>query len=162
MTATALYKGRPIAVGKRLAVIVSALVLALTALFTTTAQQAHATATGCSYFGTGSIGGYFIANGNYCSTLAGSGSFVYDVDGHFTSYGTVCNWDITAEFFTSNWTWKQTRVSSHHWGCDHYAGDWISIYDRMSNLVGSNYGYECSTLRVAYQRLTSVCHYVHP
>ena len=127
------------------------------------AGPAQASATGCAYYGgIGSIKGIPIYNGNYCATVDGSGSYVYDVQASVSSYGTICNWDITAEFFDANWHWHQTRVSSHHYGCGHTGWDWIPIDDMMRNLVGSPYGYMCSTLRVAGQRVTSVCHYIHP
>ncbi len=126
------------------------------------APAANASATGCSYFGTGSFHGYFVYNGSECTVLNGSGQVVYDVESSFSSWGNICNWDITAEFFDAKWHWHKTFVSSHHWGCSHWGADWIPIYEKMQNLVGTKAGYMCSTLRVAGQRLTSVCHYVHP
>lgn len=127
------------------------------------AAPASADATGTAYFGgIGPIKGIPVYDGSYWVNLQGSGSFISGVVGIESSWGNLCNWDITAELFDANWNWHQTRVSSHHYGCDHQGSDWISIDDQMQNLVGSPYGYMCSTLRVAGQRVTSVCHYVHP
>lgn len=127
------------------------------------AAPASADATGCAYYGAvGPIKGVPMYNGNYCANLQGSGQMMYGVVGGVASWGNLCNWDITAEIFDANWRWHQTRVSAHHYGCDHSASEWVSIDSRMQNITGSPYGYVCSTLRVAGQRVTSVCHYVHP
>lgn len=126
------------------------------------ASPAAAYARGCSFWNPFTVGGYNLAAGQYCAEVDGSSTWIYQVEGDFTSAGNVCNWDITAEFFDSHWTWKRTFVSSHDSGCARTGRKFISVPYYISQLVGEQTGYMCSTLRAGYQRVTSVCHYIHP
>jgi len=127
-----------------------------------TASPASAYARGCSFWNPFSVSGYNLAGGQYCAEVDGSGTYIYQVEGDFTSIGNICNWDITAEFFDSHWRWHNTFTSYHNYGCSHTGRQYIYVPYYMSQLTGDNYGYMCSTLRVGYQRVTSVCHYIHP
>jgi hypothetical protein len=145
----------------KIGALLTVLAAMVAALFAT-AGPANAYARGCSFWNPFSVSGYSLAGGQYCAEVDGSSTWIYNVEGDFSSVGNICNWDITAEFFDQNWNWKQTFVSSHNYGCTHQASNSIYLPYYLSQLTGSNYGYMCSTLRVAGQRVTSVCHYIHP
>ena len=139
-----------------------ALAVAATAVSFIAASPASAYARGCQPWNTINIDGWPVPSGLYCAEVDGYGTWIYQVEGDFSSIGNVCNWDITAEFFDSHWGWHRTFVSPHNNGCSHTGRQYISVPYYMSQLVGSDYGYMCSTLRVAWKRVTSVCHYIHP
>lgn len=126
------------------------------------ASPAQAYARGCGFWNPFTVSGYSLAAGQYCAEVDGYRTWIYQVEGDFSSVGNVCNWDITAEFFDSHWRWKRTFASAHHYNCGHTGREYIGLPYYMNQLVGENYGYMCSTLRVGWQRVTSVCHYIHP
>lgn len=147
----------------RLKLIILSLVAAIAVIVPlTVATPAQAYSRGCSFWNPLSVGGYSMSTGQYCAEVDGYSTWIYQVEGDFTSAGNVCNWDVTAEFFDSRWNWKRTFVSSHDYGCTRQGRKYISVPYYMNQLVGSNYGYMCSTLRVGWQRVTSVCHYIKP
>jgi hypothetical protein len=124
--------------------------------------NAQAYARGCGFWNPFTVASYNLAAGQYCAEVDGNSTWIYNVEGDFISVGNICNWDITAEFFDSHWNWKRSYASSHQYGCSHTGRSNIYLPYYLSQLVGENYGYMCSTLRVGWQRVTSVCHYVHP
>lgn len=142
------------------ALLVIVLVTLTTIVFN--AGPASAYARGCSFWNPFSVSGYNLAAGQYCAEVDGGGTYIYQVEGDFSSVGNICNWDITAEFFDSHWNYHTTLASSHNYGCGHTGRAYIYAPYYLSQLTGDNYGYMCSTLRVGWQRVTSVCHYIHP
>lgn len=126
------------------------------------AGPAAADAKGCTFYGNHSFGGRSVPAGSYCATVVGSGTRINGVQGEFYAPN-LCNYDVTAEFFNSNWGWTRTIVSGHNYGCA-YGSAWmpyIPVNSTIQALTGTSTGYMCSTLRVANQRVTSVCHYIH-
>ena len=125
------------------------------------ASPAAADAKDCAFYGNRNVGGWTVPAGSFCATVVGRGTTVNGVQGEF--YGrSLCNSDYTAEFFDSNWNWKRTFTSPRNFGCS-YGSAWFSYIPVGSNiraLTGTSTGYMCSTLRVAGQRVTSVCHYI--
>jgi hypothetical protein len=126
------------------------------------ASPASAYSRGCGFWNPFTANGVPLAGGQYCAEVDGSGTWLYQVEGDFVSAGNVCNWDITAEVFDDHWRWKKTFVSAHDYGCTHAGRKYIPLPYYISQLTGTNNGYVCSTLRAGYQRVTSVCHYIHP
>jgi hypothetical protein len=125
------------------------------------ASPAAADAKGCTFYGNRNVGGWTVPAGSYCATVVGSGKTVYGVQGEFYA-PSLCNYDYTAEFFNSNWQWKRTFTSARNYGCS-YGSAWfryIPVNSNIQALTGTSTGYMCSTLRVAGQRVTSVCHYI--
>ncbi|MEU1607468.1 hypothetical protein [Micromonospora matsumotoense] len=123
---------------------------------------AQADTKGCTFYGNMSVGGYSVPAGSYCATIVGSGTYVTGVQGEFYAPN-LCNWDVTAEFFTNNWVWKTTYTSARNYGCS-YGSAWapfIGVSRTISQLTGTSSGYMCSTLRVGGQRVTSVCNYIY-
>jgi hypothetical protein len=135
----------------RKASLIGALVAASLSVAFAAPQSAHASAYGCTVFG-------FLTPDSYCVYLSGSGTYVSYVNGSWavSSYGDVCNWQITAEFFDTNWNWYRTSQSVIHWGCAGRGQDWIYINGWMRS------GYMCSTLTSYGSRKASVCHAIHP
>lgn len=138
--------------------VVAALAVGLVAV---SANPAAADAKGCTFYGTRVIGSLSLPSGNYCATIVGSGTRVSGVQGEFYA-PQVCNWDVTAEFFNNRWEWKRTFQSGHNYGCSRGSGwaPFIGVNSNIAALTGTSTGYMCSTLRVAWQRVTSVCHYI--
>ena len=125
------------------------------------ATPAAADAKGCTFYGYRNVGGWTVPAGSYCATVVGSGTWVSGVQGEFYAPN-LCNYDVTAEFFNNNWQWRRTFVSSRNYGCA-YGSAWmpyIGVNSSIRSLTGTSTGYMCSTLRVAGQRVTSVCHYI--
>jgi hypothetical protein len=121
-----------------------------------TASPANATAVGCSYWNNlGSIKGVPVYSGNYCVTLAGQGTYAAYVRGGFASVGNVCNWSVTAEFFTASGQWYRTLSSPTQWGCSRGNGYTIGVYGYVQR------GFMCSTLKTNGARITSVCHNIY-
>lgn len=138
---------------RRLAAVLTAVVLGIGFTSAVTAQPAHASAWGCSYYGNlGPIQGIPIYNGSYCAGIEGSGTWVDGVYGNFSSAGNVCNWNITAEFFDSSGRWYQTYTGATHWTCGRTGSDGIYIGEYKQR------GRMCSTLKTNGGRITSVCH----
>lgn len=122
------------------------------------ASPASASAYGCQGFRTvNSPWGSGNVN-SYCVDLQGSGTYVRSVSGAFTAnVGSVCNYNITAEFFDAQGRWYMTRQSPVRYGCTwgtQYAGG-ISINQYVQR------GFMCSTLKQNGSRLTSVCHNIY-
>lgn len=117
------------------------------------ATPAFASADGCSYWGyLGSIHGLPIYPGALCSHLDGYSNYVNYVSDGWDVAGTVCNWNITAEFFNVYGQWYTTYNGPIHYGCGWTGSDAIGIHRWMQP------GLECSTLKTNGTRLTSVCH----
>lgn len=114
-------------------------------------------AQGCTYFGYVNVGGHSIPGGKYCAILSGSGLFVGSVNGAFALLGTICNWNITAEFFDHRGNWYSTYNGPVHYGC------WAINFDTINiNRYARDSGMMCSTLKQNGSRVTSVCLYIHP
>ena len=139
-----------------------ALVASLTGVMVmSAASPAAADAKGCTFYGTRNISGYTVPGGSYCATVVGSGKTVYGIQGEFYA-PSLCNYQVTAEFFNSNWQWKRTYTSARNYGCA-YGSAWmpyIRVNSNIKALTGTSTGYMCSTLKVGGQRVTSVCHYI--
>ena len=120
-------------------------------------SEARASAYGCSAWGAKTVGNIPLVNGTYCALIAGQGTYVDYVSGDFTSAGNVCNYNITAEFFTTSGAWYRTINGPIHYTCS-----------RVNQLVDKLYvrsyvqrGFMCSTLKQNGARITSVCHNVY-
>ena len=145
---------------KRVSGVVAAALIVIGVVLASS-SPASADAKGCTPWGARTIGGLVIPAGTYCTTVVVTGTPVRCVQSEFYA-PRVCNWDVTAEFFSNNWTWKKTYVSKHNFGCS-YGTAWapyIAVNSSIGALTGTSTGYMCSTLRVAYQRVTSHCHYI--
>jgi hypothetical protein len=116
------------------------------------ATPAGASAYGCSFWNTATVGGVRLASGQYCVLLAGQGTFVDYVKGGFVSASNVCNWRITAEFFDSNGRWYATYASPVRYTCSKTGTRYIYLRRYVKR------GFMCSTLRQNGARITSVCH----
>jgi hypothetical protein len=139
-----------------------ATILAIVGIAVVNVSPAAADAKGCTVYDTIVIRGYPLPKGTYCATVVGSGRWVGGLQGEFYAPN-ICNWDVTAEFFDNRWNWKRTYASGHNYGCN-YGTAWapyIPVNSSISALTGTSTGYMCSTFRVAWQRVTSVCHYIH-
>jgi hypothetical protein len=146
---------------KRTAGVFATLAMALLATVTAvgvSSQPAAASAFGCSYFrpistpwGTPSVN-------SYCATIDGSGTWVNYVSGSFTTnVGTLCNYNITAEFFDSNGRWYMTRATPIKYRCD-----WgTNFVGRITINQNVQRGFMCSTLKQNGSRVTSVCHNIY-
>jgi len=128
------------------------------------AAQAQASAYGTSGFGWVTYNGVGMSRGVYNVYMSGSGNYVNYVKGGpiMTTpvSGTICNWNITAEFFDSYGRWTGTINGPYHATCNSYFNqpyaDVIPIYSYKAS------GTMCSTLKSNGARLTSVCHSIHP
>jgi len=115
---------------------------------------AFASATGCA------AGHPSLGPTTYCVTLNGSKLRVNYVKGIFRGSAFACSYSITAEFFTTNWTWYKTYTSSKTSGCATGGSKQININKNMRS------GYMCSTLKYKNTpsgswRYMSVCHRIH-
>ncbi len=132
--------------------------LAIAAFATLPSNPAHASAFGCNgWKGVPTPWGTLSAN-SYCASLNGTGTYVSSVSGSFTvNFGTVCNYNITAEFFDSNGNWYYTKQTPVRYRCD-----WGTV-STGSIAIGTNMrrGSMCSTLKQNGARLTSVCHSIN-
>jgi hypothetical protein len=128
-------------------------------LFTVVGSSpASASAYGCNgWKGIPTPWGTVSAN-SYCASLNGSGTYVQSVVGSFSvNFGTVCNYNNTAEFFDTSGKWYQTVESPVKYRCNwgtNLAGS-IPINRTMKR------GFMCSTLKQNGIRLTSVCHSIN-
>lgn len=141
---------------KRTVVALATAAASLIGTFAVGAPTAHASAYGCNGWRNVSVKGNNVPLNNYCVSLDGTGTFVRSVRGNFSSnVGTVCNYNVTAEFFDSAGNWYMTKASPVKWGCkwgtDTNAGTIV-----MNQHVRR--GTMCSTLRQNGARITSVCH----
>lgn len=146
---------------KKLIAIVALVAALAGATVIGSATPAAADAKGCTFYGYRNVGGWTVPAGSYCATVVGRGTWVSGVQGEFYAPN-LCNYDVTAEFFNNNWQWKRTFVSGRNYGCA-YGSAWmpyIGVNSNIRSLTGTSTGYMCSTLRVAGQRVTSVCHYI--
>src|SRR5690349_4582403 len=108
---------------------------------------AAADTTGCTVYARQSAGGISVPSGTYCATIVGSGTTVRYVSGTPIT-NSICNWDISAEFFNRNWVWKKTYRSSRTNGCSAGAPTKTIVVNKtIRQLTGTNSGYMCSTLR---------------
>lgn len=148
--------------GRRLVSLAMATVIAAVALsgiaLVGSSTPASASAFGCSGFrAIGTPWGSAAAN-SYCVNLDGSGTYVRNVSGSFTAnVGTVCNYNITAEFFDSSGRWYMTRSTPTTYNCvwgTKFAGR-IQVNQHVKR------GSMCSTLKQNGSRLTSVCHSIY-
>lgn len=96
-----------------------------------------------------------IAKGVYCVGLNGSGTYVNTVAASFNAAGSVCNWNVTAEFFDQNGAWYDTVNNPVHSGCTWQGGDVVSVFRNVRS------GTMCSTLKTNGARVQSVCHSVY-
>jgi hypothetical protein len=118
-------------------------------------SPASASASGCSAWGAKTVANIPIAKGVYCVGLNGSGTYVNTVAASFNAAGSVCNWNITAEFFDSNGKWYQTIPAPTHWGCSWSGSDVVSVFGNKQR------GSMCSTLKQNGARIQSVCHSIY-
>lgn len=121
----------------------------------TSDTPASASASGCSGWGAKSVGGWTVGTGVYCVYLNGNGTYVANVAGSFNAAGSVCNWNITAEFFDSSGRWYRTVTGPTHWGCTWKGGDVVGVYSYVQR------GFMCSTLKQNGGRIQSVCHNIY-
>jgi hypothetical protein len=144
--------------GKRWRVGLAVTLVALTAslgVVAVDAPPAKAGASGCSFWNPFTVGGYRLAAGTYCVTLAGTRTYVDYVYGGFSSAGNVCNWNVTAEFFDTSGRWYMTRSSPIKHGCTPRNGAAVTLKRYVKR------GFMCSTLKQNGGRITSVCHNIH-
>lgn len=116
---------------------------------------AQASASGCSAWGAKTVGNIPIAKGVYCVGLNGSGTYVNTVAASYNAAGSVCNWNITAEFFDQYGNWYQTINGGTHWGCSWQGSDVVSVFKYVKR------GTMCSTLKQNGARIQSVCHSIY-
>lgn len=143
--------------------MIVACLAALATLFATTAP-AMASALGTSGWGWVSYNGVGGPRGIEYTYISGSGNYVSYVKSwpYMTTpvSGSICNWNVTAEFFDSTGHWYKTYTGPTHYTCNTYfkqaSADVISIKANMKT------GRMCSTLKQNGSRLTSVCHSIHP
>jgi hypothetical protein len=137
------------------------LACALTAVLVAGTQPASASAFGTAPFGPQlPIDGVSVPAGSYDVYISGTGTYVSYVEGwpymNTPVSGTICNWNITAEFFDISGQWYRTLTGPTHLDCNSYFNqadaDFISINDTVQA------GLMCSTLKSNGARLTSVCH----
>jgi hypothetical protein len=132
--------------------------LATVAAIGVSSQPAEASAFGCSYFRPLSSPWGTVPVNSYCARLDGTGRWVNYVSGSFTiNVGTICNYNITAEFFDSSGRWYMTKSSPVQYRCDwgtRLAGS-IPINQNVQR------GFMCSTLKQNGGRVTSVCHNIY-
>lgn len=122
------------------------------------AAPASASAFGCSGFRTVNSPYGSGAVNSYCVNLDGSGRYVRSVSGSFTAnVGTVCNYNITAEFFDTSGRYYMARSTGTTYGC--YWGTRFAGRITLNQTVRP--GFMCSTLKQNGGRLTSVCHSVY-
>ncbi len=126
-------------------------------VFLSFAKPAYAETEGCTGFGKEfTVNGIGFTQGMYCVYIHGQGHYVSNVVGHFGNIGTVCNWDITAEFFDSKGSYITTYPGQYHGNCTADAWDTINVNWQMSSD-----GLLCSTLKSNGSRITSVCNSIH-
>lgn len=147
---------------KRLLALVATVVVTAGLLLVGSASPAFADTKSCQAYGGGNFSGTWIPSGTYCMTRVGSGTWVSGMQGEW--YGPkLCNYEVTAEFFNSNWAYRgTTRYSGRNYGCA-YGSTWMSyirVNNSMQGLTGTRTGYMCSTLRVGGQKVTSSCQYI--
>jgi len=99
-----------------------------------------------------------VPTNNYCVSIDGTGRYVKSVSGSASvNVGSVCNYNITAEFFDTSGRWYMTRSTPVTYGCF-----WGT---RFLGTIGLNQyvrpGKMCSTLRQNGARVTSVCHSIY-
>lgn len=140
-----------------------ALIIAVFATVGLAAAPANASALGTSGWGWVSYNGVGGARGVYYAYLSGSGTYVSYVKGwpYMTTpvSGTICNWNITAEFFDGSGRWYKTYTGPTHWTCNSYFNQANADYVFVSSYMKP--GRMCSTLKSNGARLTSVCHSIN-
>lgn len=133
----------------------------LTAILAAGTQPASANAFGTAPFGPQlPVAGASVPAGSYDVYISGSGAHVSYVEGwpymNTPVSGTICNWNITAEFFDLSGQWYRTLTGPTHLDCNSYFNqadaDFIPVNDTVQ------FGLMCSTLKSNGTRLTSVCH----
>src|SRR5689334_7295514 len=107
------------------------------------------------------IKGVGVHEGTFCGNVYGSGNYVSSVSDSFTAYTTVCNWNITAEFFrdlpNGGNAWTYTINGPVHHSCTlATANNVITVNSNEQT------GFVCSTLKENGTRLTSWCASIHP
>lgn len=127
------------------------------------ASPAQASAFGGSNFGPSVIyKGATLPMGTYWAELNGTGTYVNYVKGYpnlNAPVGNICNWNITAEFFTASGAWYKTISGPIHYGCNSYWNQgpadvlWVKGYMAKGKM--------CSTLKSNGGRVTSVCHSIY-
>lgn len=141
---------------RRVTVLIVGLALSVAGMLVT-AGQANASATGCSWWGGGHIGGQYVPAGQYCFTISGSGTTVTGSTGSYNSpWGNVCNWSETVRFYDVAGNNYRTFNGPTHLGCWH--ANWESL--PISGTAAA--GRVCGTLKTNGARLTEVCHSIHP
>lgn len=130
-------------------------VLSLVNVVSAGGSPAEASASGCSAWGAQVVGKVPVAKGIYCVGLNGTGTYVSTVAASFNAAGSVCNWNVTAEFFDANGAWYQTISSPTHWGCTWQGSDVVSVFGTKRR------GFMCSTLKQNGARVQSVCHSIY-
>lgn len=139
----------------RIVVLIVAMLSMIGAMSISGSTPAHASASGCSAWGAKTVGNIPIAKGVYCVGLNGTGTYVNTVAASYNAAGSVCNWNITAEFFDANGNWYQTISGPTHWGCSWQGSDAIGVFKNVKR------GTMCSTLKQNGTRVQSVCHSIY-
>lgn len=125
-------------------------------IFAQSAIPVHASSSGTAYWGFFYINGYGIPSGKYYVYLNGTGLYSQYVEGQFQVAGSICNWNITAEFFNKNSQWLRTYNGAYHGGCSPIGTDYV-----WTNYTMSDIGFMCSTLKSNGSRITSYCLSIH-
>lgn len=104
-------------------------------------EPASASSTGCSY-------PWF---GQYCETVNGSGTYVENVHGSFSSRSPICNWRLKATFYNANNQYWAAFYSDTHWGCSYVNWDtiWLKLWAPR--------GYVCLDLQSNSNYVTHRC-----
>jgi hypothetical protein len=115
-----------------------------------------ASATGCSWWGGGNVGGYYVPTAQYCFSISGSGTRVNSTSGSYNSpWGNVCNWREVVSFYNSNGQNYKTIVGSTHYGC------WRANWESLPINGTAQKGYVVGQLQTNGQRLTEVRHNIY-
>ena len=141
----------------RSATMFAALLAALVMTMTFGASPASASAYMCTFWGPINIPGVPtpIPTGQFCTAVNGTGTYVDNTYGSFLSAGSICNYNMTSEFFDSSSRWYRTWTSPMNWGCTFpgWGSNGMRIYER----AWVQRGFVCNTLRSNGSRITSYC-----
>ncbi len=139
----------------RFATLATVMILAVSVIVSQ-ASPAAASANGCSWWNPITIQGHTLSTGRYCVYVVGRGNYVSGVVGQYFSAIPICNWNITAEFFSSSNHYLWTASGPMHYSCSLQGTDAIGINSWQQT------GYVCSTLKENGSRITSWCAAIHP
>lgn len=126
---------------RRTILLLAACLLSMAVGTFSVASPASASSTKCSFYGTGISG--LVRNGQFCSTVNGSRSWVSSVSGNFgttiPSLDKVCNPSIKIDVYDRFGRWTTWRQGSQKIGCSW--GTWNSVNTLNANLNAPCNGY---------------------